>query len=112
MQHEEVSQAVEMFARALIEAGGADPDTTVQPGMPTMFGTPHGQAVKVNVDTLVPLWRLYIRAATMGLEIARTKFEPSMGNGSQIEYMRPVNVPGANGAVPLVPGSVDQAVGL
>lgn len=70
-QHDDLDHGIEQFARSLITAGGADPDTLVQPGSPVIFGTPQGQAVKVNPDTLTPLWRLYIGAARMGLEIAR-----------------------------------------
>ena len=80
MQFEDVDPDVEQYARALIQAGGADPDTLVQPGQPVIFGTPQGNAFKVNPDTLQPLWRFYIQAAKIGLEIARGQFRKKGGD--------------------------------
>ena len=112
MQHEQVDPDTELFARALIQAGGADPDTIVQPGNPVIFGTPQGNAVKVNPDTLQPLWRCYIGAAKIGLNIARAKFAPTQAQApAAYPVGEPVTPPKPNGPG-LAPGAVDAAMGL
>lgn len=99
MQHEDLDPDVERFARALIQAGGADPDTTVQPGQPIIFGTPQGNAVKVNQDALLPLWRLYVGAAKIGLEIAKTAVKAQMFQAAdEVLSARPLGEAKPNGS--------------
>lgn len=113
MQHDEIEPEIERLARSLVDAGGADPDTLVQPGRPVIFGTPHGQAVKVNPDALLPLWRFYIGAARMALGIAQEQ-------ARKTEYAKPVSALDApewtggvtNGAAPAGIGGIDQAMGI
>lgn len=65
----EVEPRIEKMARALLKAGGADPDQLVQVGRPQMYGTPQGEAFAVVPEAATPLWRMYITAAKTTFEI-------------------------------------------
>lgn len=66
----DVDDRTERMAKALLKAGGADPEQMVQPGRPQMYGTPQGEAFAVAEGAAVPLWRLYLTGARTALALA------------------------------------------
>lgn len=61
---------VEEMAKAMIRAGGGNPDILVHRGEPNMYGTPDGVAHAAFPGEPVPMWTLYTGSARKALEIA------------------------------------------
>ena len=82
---DQVEPRIEKMARALVKAGGADPDQLLQPGRPQMFGTPQGEAFAIVPEAATPMWRFYIKAAQVTLEIAQGIDKPEEGFTAAVE---------------------------
>ncbi len=87
---DKVDPDVEKLAKAFVDHGGADIEIMVQPGNPNMYGTPMGPAFMVVPDAAVPLWRMYIPAAKLALELATKVLIPDA------EFIGPTNGSGAH----------------
>lgn len=84
---EQVDKRIEKMARALVKAGGADPDQLLQAGRPQMYGTSQGEAFAVVPEAATPMWRFYITAARTTLEIAAKIDEPEEGHCAPVDFM-------------------------
>ena len=76
-------QLIEKTCRALIESGSrgkVDPETLVQAGTPTIYGTPSGDVFAVAPGAECELWRMYIPTAKNLLGIVQKVIDENGDN--------------------------------